>query len=420
MTFPTVAGRTNSVVITDGTSHSVSLPTAATINAGDLLVVHFVADGVPAITWPANWVGATPVTHGGGANVASSSTWAYKIADGTEGASISVTTDVSEKSAHRAWHIQDWHGTTVPEATSATGNDANPDPPNLSPSWGAEDTAWLVLSGHENSQTPVNAYPTNYTDTFTQNTVGGGGSAATNVVQGVAERQLNAASEDPGTFTLSGSRLWAAFTVAVRPAAAVNVDGVLDSTLPAITADFAGTVPAPVSGTLTDTLPAITADMTGSIKVAGALSDSLPAITADMSGSIRVAGALADSLPAITADFTGTTSAGGITGTLTVTLPAFTNDVAGTTGNLWRVIHPAFEGPRLSHPARIPKLWVRVEGTQREHTIWKKNGDWHSGDATGDDLEGADFVFLGGHENIVNDIVKAELTAEGFSTVFYA
>jgi hypothetical protein len=217
MSFPTVAGRNNSADGADATSHTVALP--ASIASGDLLIVHFVVDGSPTITWPANWVSIADRGHGDGS--ASKSACAYKIADGTEGASISVTTSASEKAASRSWRITGWHGTTVPEAATSAGNDAAPDPPNLSPSWGAEDTLWLALHGHENTSTSVTAYPTNYVDTFGQGT--SGASAATNVIQAVAERSLNAASENPGAFTLNGSRVWANFTVAIRPGAGGTV-----------------------------------------------------------------------------------------------------------------------------------------------------------------------------------------------------
>lgn len=215
MAFPTVAGRTNSQVVTDGTTHAVSLP-AGTIASGDLLIVHFVVDGNPTLTWPTDWV-QTVRAHADG--TASRSIVAYKIADGTEGSSINVSSSASEKSCHRSWHITGWHGTTVPEMDSSVQSAAAPDPPSLSPSWGAADTLWLALEGHENSGTSITGYPGSYTNTFTQNTTGGAGSAATNVVQGCAERQLNTATEDPGAFALDGSRVSATFTLAIRPGA---------------------------------------------------------------------------------------------------------------------------------------------------------------------------------------------------------
>jgi hypothetical protein len=254
MTFPTVAGRNNSADSSDATSHTVALP-SGTINSGDLLIVHFVVDGTPTITWPTNWVSIADRAHGDGA--ASKSACAYKIADGTEGASITVTTSASEKASSRSWHITGWHGTTVPEAANAAGNDAAPNPPNLSPSWGAEDTLWLALHGHESTLTSVTAYPTNYVNTFGQGTSGGSG--ATNVMQAVAERQLNAASEDPGTFTLDGSRVWTDITVAIRPGSggpsAVNLTP-LSVAVSAIALD---PDPQPVSVTLTPLVVAVSA-----------------------------------------------------------------------------------------------------------------------------------------------------------------
>ena len=93
--------------------------------------------------------------------------------------------------------------TINPEATvMATGNPA--DPASLSPSWGAADTLWVGANGNgmtsgTGSWTANNGAPTNYSDFFGTNpsdtsTIGDFGLA-------VAFRQLNAASEDMGTFS---------------------------------------------------------------------------------------------------------------------------------------------------------------------------------------------------------------------------
>ncbi len=64
----------------------------------------------------------------------------------------------------------------------------------------------------------ISAYPTNYSSNQTEtNSVGG---SATNPTLGSATRNLNASSENPGTFTVASDN-WAAMTIAVLPAEAI-------------------------------------------------------------------------------------------------------------------------------------------------------------------------------------------------------
>jgi len=208
MSFPVVAavnGGNNAD--TPGTSHTVNLP--ASIEADDLLLVFFTATGnYPTITFPEGWIElfATSTTN------FKFGCW-YRVADGEEGATISVSTpDGNAYSAHTSYRINNYFGT--PEAgTSATGASANPNPPNLAPTWGDQEALWFAACGHHvaGSHT-ITVYPTNYTDgredihTATDQRPG----------VGTARRELEAASEDPGTFTLSQSSNWVANAVAVK------------------------------------------------------------------------------------------------------------------------------------------------------------------------------------------------------------
>lgn len=101
--------------------------------------------------------------------------------------------------------------------TAATGASTLPNPPTLTPSWGAADTLWLVVAGASGAVT-ASAYPTNYTDGNDDATSSG---TAASIAS--ARRALNAATEDPGTFTISASTNWVAQTLAVRPAAGAAV-----------------------------------------------------------------------------------------------------------------------------------------------------------------------------------------------------
>jgi PKD repeat protein len=101
----------------------------------------------------------------------------------------------------------------VPEAATVTGSSQNPNPPNLAPSWGAGDTLWFAACGYDQGQRTVTAYPANYTNGQNDRSNNNQGCGV-----GTAIRQLNAASENPGTFTLSAAEQWIAATVAIQSA----------------------------------------------------------------------------------------------------------------------------------------------------------------------------------------------------------
>src|SRR5262245_10895511 len=135
MSFPTVAGTNTSANSSASTSHTVNLP--ASIASGDLLII-FIADsigtansGFSASGWTALAKCDNGTNHG--------FQCLYKIASGSEGGSVVVTSAASGKTAHNSYRITGWHGTSPPEqGTPVTGGGgANPDPPSLSPSWGS-------------------------------------------------------------------------------------------------------------------------------------------------------------------------------------------------------------------------------------------------------------------------------------------
>ena len=202
--FPFVRNATNSQTTADATTHTVTLATGAEV--GDLLVVAVVFDGTPTVTWPAGWTQLQ-------ANAATITRQIrYRWADGTEPATLTLTTSASEEMQARAFVIGDPHPTAAPEVAVTSGTSTAPNPPSLTASWGAKDTLWAALAFVDEAVT-TSAYPTNYADN--QNSANSGG--ASGVTLAVATRNLNAATEDPGAFTISASKLWAAWTVAFRP-----------------------------------------------------------------------------------------------------------------------------------------------------------------------------------------------------------
>lgn len=156
---------------------------------------------------------------------------AYKLnATGSETGTFTVTTVKSTRSVQFLMEIPGAHITTPPEAgPKADGTTAAADPAAFDPTgWAAEDTLWIAVAVNgetslTGSFTAITAAPTNYTDMLAVNAVGGDVIGALNGA--VAFRQLNAASEDVGVWTLDvGAAGNSALLIAVRPAptAAVN------------------------------------------------------------------------------------------------------------------------------------------------------------------------------------------------------
>ena len=205
-------------VAVDSTTTSTLTPTfnfGFTANAGDLIVFGVCVDaGVTGIGWPAGW---TELQEAVPTNARAAV--GYKIATGGE-TSVQLTGTGTADRWEGVFHripTGEWHGTTVPEApAAATGSSANPDPPSVTPSWGAEAAnIFIAYAARDDSvANTITAYPTNYsTAQADSNALTSAGNMG-----GAARINANVSPENPGTFTISASETWAAFTVAVRGA----------------------------------------------------------------------------------------------------------------------------------------------------------------------------------------------------------
>ena len=155
---------------------------------------------------------------------------ASKVATGSESGTFTVTSAHSFRSKNFLMRIPagTWHGTTAPEVLAAArGTGVVADPGALTPSWGAEDTLWISVDGQSETSTTgsppdVSASPTNYSGDFIQVR---DSDAVGQIGAGVGFRQNNAASEDPGPWTIlnanRGNNI--ATVIAVRPATEVSV-----------------------------------------------------------------------------------------------------------------------------------------------------------------------------------------------------
>ncbi len=211
--FPQVVSVTASSFGTNTKPHAVAMP--ATVSAGELLLMLVANDGSANQTTPSGWTALFQNQRSGSAVSFSAYT---KVATGTEaGTTVNVATSANEQVAAQVYRISNWYGalTGVQASSSATGTNVSPNPPSLTASWGAANTLWLATqaSDHDGTRT-VTVYPANYTNGLqTQSNTG-----ANAVHVASARQERNAASEDPGTFTVDVSDNWVAKTIAIRPA----------------------------------------------------------------------------------------------------------------------------------------------------------------------------------------------------------
>jgi hypothetical protein len=187
--FPVVNGIAVSGDPAASTTHVIDLPSG--IVAGELLIVF--RHGSSGDSIPSGW------TQSSGSSIGSF----WKIASGSEGATVTVTGSASARGCAIAYRVGN-HGSAVEFAT-ASANDC----PALSPTWGTtRNTLWFAYGGFfASGAITVSAVPANYSNGQFFNS--GAASAAS---LGSGERQLKAATEDPGAFTVAGGptgiRVW--------------------------------------------------------------------------------------------------------------------------------------------------------------------------------------------------------------------
>ena len=239
MAFPSanIGDRNGGNSAADTTSHTFNLP--GNIVSGNLLLIFATFDSFDpdagTITWPSGgdaWTQVYSLTGGGG----HVSQLYKRTADGGEGSTISVTTGNSTGSSHTSYRVT---GTTnaIEVATDNTApNNDSPNPPSLTPTWGADDTLWFVAAQYGNGTRFVTTYPTSFTNGRNDRWDNGSGTG-----QGTGIRLNNTATENPGVFTLNSGDVWHAATVAVEPVNVIitadlaDLSGIVDQVVSTVT-----------------------------------------------------------------------------------------------------------------------------------------------------------------------------------------
>ena len=251
-TIPTVAAGRVLTAVQANTTATRTFPNLSglTKNSGDLLIAVVVGYQSNATAnavwsgWTAGWAEFLDYSTTTGMCIGA----AYKWSTGSETGTIAATqaATITGHAAMLLLSIPGAHATTPPEGGGgAQGTAAAANPAAFNPAgWDAEDTLWISVAGSGETAT-TGAFdapttpPTNYVNaavTALSGDVAGG------VYGAVAFRQINAASEDVGTWTLDLSNARnAAAVIAVRPvpaAAAVPTD--VRVSFPTPTTDLSG------------------------------------------------------------------------------------------------------------------------------------------------------------------------------------
>ena len=224
MAFPVVQARNETSFTAAATSFACNLP--ASIASGDLLIVILASGGTNAQQFNTltGWTELVDENNTFGVHA-----W-YRLADGTEGATVTFTCTGSSRAASVSYRISGAENpaTQAPQiSTVATGTSAAPDPGTLTPTGGAKDYLWLTFFANgsieeADDDTWLNNAATNYSNQLAITSGTGGTNVA--AILGSCERTANATSENavwPASST-DASAAWRAFTIAVHPATAVN------------------------------------------------------------------------------------------------------------------------------------------------------------------------------------------------------
>ncbi len=216
MAFPDTVAPTVTAFGTPSTNHDVEMP--PTVDADDLLIVIIALNAATSVTPPSGWTEKSDETDATG-NVTLASY--VKKADGTEdGTDVDFVSAEAKRGAAHAYRVTGWSGDINDVEVSAfnDGVSSTADPLSLTLAVGSGDNLWLSISCMNGNQS-VSSQSSGY---ITPTTTASGGPASATMHS--SERDVAAASENPGTITWGDSDEWAALTMGIPPATAGGVD----------------------------------------------------------------------------------------------------------------------------------------------------------------------------------------------------
>jgi hypothetical protein len=220
MAAPVDSARQGTNISTAGTSHAINVGSPV---AGTLLIVLVRFAAAPGTV---TFTGYTQLASDTSDATDDQTMIFARTADGTEGATDTLTTTNSVKAAAICWEITGAETVTNSPPTLSTvavGTTAanGADPGSAVPVEAPQDTLYLALMGLDGEGNAPTVAPSSYSNLQTANS-GTASTPGTNCSVGGASRELTASSsEDPGNFTHAAATTgWTAYTVAIRAATA--------------------------------------------------------------------------------------------------------------------------------------------------------------------------------------------------------
>jgi hypothetical protein len=219
MTAPTITTGTGVYVphLSFGDTFTFSLP--AGYETGDRIVAVFVCDwnGATVRNIPDGW---TQIGTGVTSSTNVAMTAAYKDLVGGEGATAAFTTNALEAGGAISWriHKDTFDPAIAPQiAFDSSTSGASPDPPNITPTGGPKDFAYLAAGGLDKGNSAaitITGFPAGYSNTGTVTDTGATSDVA---LAWGSKTTTGSSSEDPAAFVPSAIEQWVACTIAIHP-----------------------------------------------------------------------------------------------------------------------------------------------------------------------------------------------------------
>jgi hypothetical protein len=178
--YPEVKNVAMSQHLSNVNTHIINLP--ANIQAGDMLIIFFRTNFTSVTHTLATWTQLATLSSNG------RSTIYYRRADGTEGATVTISSSGLRASRAYTYLVRNAPGN--PQGGFAATETI--DPPLLTPNWGNLPALWLIMANSRNDSVTYTA-PSNYTN-LQQSAIAG-------IAMAVAQQLKKAMSENPATFT---------------------------------------------------------------------------------------------------------------------------------------------------------------------------------------------------------------------------
>lgn len=237
MAFPVVESVTEYQQASQQTSHNVTMP--ATVTADDLLLMLFccdqdVASGL-SLTTPSGWTQIVIQSTTGAYVVA---IYAKKAVGNEGGTTVNVAITGSPNSqvaVAQTYRITGWGGTIADDidisAIASSGFSTTVDTSAVTAGWGSADNLFIVMVGAADDDAVHTSTPANYGNHIS--TVSGAGGDTNPGCECISlRRNLAAASDNPGSWTLTQGEAWAGWTLVVEPGSAGGGSAPIAPTFP--------------------------------------------------------------------------------------------------------------------------------------------------------------------------------------------